>query len=923
MLTIRAMSDGKGYSSRHLEHGDYYAEGERVFGRWQGRGAELLGLAGEIKSEDFEALRQGLDPRTDEFLRQRKSADRVMPDGTVQSHGRNLYDFTISAPKSVSVMATLGGDKRLIDAHEKAVTEALKEIEFHAGARVRLNKANDNRITGNMVIALYHHDASRELDPQLHTHAVAANLTYDSAEGRWKALQASGIYERRAYLTEVYRNALAREVRSLGYEIETGRGSRRKDQGFEIRGIPDDLLTKCSQRSRQRDQAIKQFVARTGRQPTDNEVAILVRDTRADKLIEISIAEVTRRQRSRLTLEETLLLSRLRPREGVSQLALNSGEASLEYAKDHVFERVSVAKDYEILAEALRHGRGQVDHQQLKNRLAFQESLGMVLRNGNETATTASLQREKEMINCINRGIGDCERLDKNNRYIPSNKLNLEQNEVIRFVLDSRDRTVNIRGAAGTGKTATLRELQRAILESGHEVMAIAPTMSAVEELQKVGFRDAVTIERLLQDLRRQLAIRCKVLIVDEAGMVSGRQMRDLLKLMEKHSARIVFSGDTRQIQSVEACDALRVLENESRLKSVELVQVQRQTAKEYREAIKELRRDPTKGFEKLDAMGAVREVPWLDRAEAVARAFADAEAKGRNALVVCATHEEIDRVTETIRTNRKKRGQIGNGVEVGRDVSLNWTTAQKSDARNYRPGQMLAFHRAIRGIAKNDALEVIRIDGNRIIASLPFGGLKKAITSKDAKSFDVCERRNFEIAQGDKLLITANRRGNGFRCTNGEIVTVDSIDHERRIVLTDGRILPLDFRQFTHGYAVTAHRSQGKSVDEVIISGDGMRKELFYVAASRGKESLQIITSDKELLRESAGLSNARQSASELERANRPGLHQGMNRGLVLARSLARQAAQFISHLGKPLALTRELPHQPIVENSHDWGIE
>jgi conjugative relaxase-like TrwC/TraI family protein len=110
MLTIRAMSDGRGYSSRHLEHGDYYDEGERLIGHWQGRGAALLGLSGEIKPEHFESLRQGLDPRTGEFLRQRKSADRMMPDGTIQSHGRNLYDFTISAPKSVSVMAALDDD---------------------------------------------------------------------------------------------------------------------------------------------------------------------------------------------------------------------------------------------------------------------------------------------------------------------------------------------------------------------------------------------------------------------------------------------------------------------------------------------------------------------------------------------------------------------------------------------------------------------------------------------------------------------------------------------------------------------------------------------------------------------------------------------------------------------------------------------
>src|SRR5579862_4739361 len=82
MLTIRAMSDGKGYSARHLEHNDYYAEGERVIGEWFGRGAELIGLAGAVMSEDFEAIRRGLDPSTKEFLRVRQSADRVAADGT-------------------------------------------------------------------------------------------------------------------------------------------------------------------------------------------------------------------------------------------------------------------------------------------------------------------------------------------------------------------------------------------------------------------------------------------------------------------------------------------------------------------------------------------------------------------------------------------------------------------------------------------------------------------------------------------------------------------------------------------------------------------------------------------------------------------------------------------------------------------------
>ena len=348
MLTIRAMSDGSGYSVRHLQHSDYYAEGERITGHWQGRGAELLGLAGEVRSEQFDAVRQGLDPQSGEFLRPRQSADRISADGTIQSRGRNLYDFTFSAPKSVSIMVELGHDARLVEAHRTAVQEALRELECCAATRVRMDGTNDNRTTGNLVLAVYHHDTSRELDPQLHTHAVAANLTYDGVEGRWKALQATGIYERRSYLTEVYRNALAGEVRSLGYKIEDRRGPKGKDLGLEIKGMSDELLGKYSQRSEQRDEAIAEFIKVNNRQPTDNEIAILVRESRADKLIEISTAEVHQRQQARLAPEERLCLEQAHENAlggiGAQQLERTNAAASLDYAERHVFESPLTAR---------------------------------------------------------------------------------------------------------------------------------------------------------------------------------------------------------------------------------------------------------------------------------------------------------------------------------------------------------------------------------------------------------------------------------------------------------------------------------------------------------------------------------------------------------------------------------------------------
>ena len=913
MLTIRAMSDGKGYASRYLAQSDYYAEGERVVGQWKGHGAEMLGLIGPVQTKDFEAVRQGLDPASGDFLRQRHSADRVNADGATLAQGRHLYDFTISAPKSVSIMATLGGDQRLIAAHEKAVAEAVEELETHAAARVRQNSANGDRSTGNLVLAIYRHDTSRELDPQIHTHAVAANLTYDGAEGRWKALQASGIYERRAYLTEVYRNVLAREVRSLGYQVVNRRESRGRDCGFEIQGISDGLLTKYSQRSRQRDQAIRKFVERHGRPPTDKEVAVLVRESRADKLIEISTQEVCKRQRERLTAEESDQLVELRTRSRPCPVALVAADPSVRHAQAHVFERVSVVREHELFTEALRHGRGQISQAELKGVLALQEISGAILRDGDEIATAESLQREREMIAWVNRGLGSFEPFGGNHQFVASDRLRPEQKRVVTFTLSSRDQAVNIRGAAGTGKTATLQELRRGLSEANREVLAVAPTMSAVEELQKVGFTDAMTLERLLQDQQAQATLRGKVVILDEAGMVSGRQMWELLRLAGQQSARIVFSGDTKQIQSVEAGDALQVRERESRLKSASLMQVQRQTKKEYREAIQELRRNPERGFERLEAIGAVREVAWLDRAEAVAQAFE--AAPGRSSLVVCATHDEIERVTEAIRMRRMKKGEVGKGVPFIRQVSLNWTTAQKSDVKGFRAGQTLGFHRAVKGIAKNEALEVVRVEGQRIIVRAASGG-ERTITGKHAKSFDVLEQHAIEIAAGDRLLLTANRREPGFHATNGEIVTVSQVDAAGLIRLEDGRVLPANYRQFTHGYAVTAHRSQGKSVDSVIISGDGMQKELFYVAASRGRESVTVITSDKERLRESVGRSTARKSASELARRTRTWLQPGDQRGLAAARALVRRAAQFVT------SLPERVWQKPRMERKHEHGI-
>src|SRR5271167_3535794 len=237
-------------------------------------------------------------------------------------------------------------------------------------------------------------------------------------------------------------------------------------------------------------------------------------------------------------------------RKGV---ALEAAAPALRYAEQHLFERRSVVQEHEVLAEALRQGRGRIALADAKGVLGLEESSGAIVLVGHQVATRESLDRERQMIAAVNRGIGAFDRLGGDHAFLASDRLRPDQQHAVHQVLASRDGAVSLRGAAGAGKTATLQEIHRGLTEAGRDILAVAPTRSAVHELEQVGFSQAMTIQRLLVDPQEQAHLRDRVLIVDEAGMVSARQMTALLELAEQQTARVVFSGDTRQLQSVEA----------------------------------------------------------------------------------------------------------------------------------------------------------------------------------------------------------------------------------------------------------------------------------------------------------------------------------------------------------------------------------
>ncbi|EFM0752143.1 conjugative transfer relaxase/helicase TraI [Salmonella enterica subsp. enterica serovar Bredeney] len=240
MLSISSIKGDAGYYSHE---DNYYASGS-LDSRWMGEGAEKLGLKGEVVSADMDAVRQGRLPDGSDLSR--------MVDG-VNKH-RSGYDLTFSAPKSVSVMALVVEDRRFIEAHNRAVAVVMQEVEKLVSARITQEGKTETVLTGSMVAALYNHDTSRDLDPQVHTHALVFNATF--ADEKWRSLASDtrmktgfseNLYATKIALGNLYRSALREDIESMGFEtVAAG-----KHGLWELKDVPVDIFSSRSQAIRE------------------------------------------------------------------------------------------------------------------------------------------------------------------------------------------------------------------------------------------------------------------------------------------------------------------------------------------------------------------------------------------------------------------------------------------------------------------------------------------------------------------------------------------------------------------------------------------------------------------------------------------------------------------------------------------------
>lgn len=859
MFTMAKLRDGSTYLANHLSANDYYSEKESVTGVWVGRAAERLGLANRAigaQDEAFERLRCNRHPLTGRKLTARTGDGRIA-----------FLDFQCSAPKSVSLLAVTFGDERLRQAHHDAVSVAFEELEQFAARRVRNGAAawsEQIAITGNLCAARFEHDASRALDAQLHTHLVTANATFDAKTQKWFALTEREMLAAIRYAGKVYQNELARGVLAAGYEIESARNERGVIEGFEVVGVSTEDRAVASKRRAEIEKEIAAFRKKQGREPTTREIHGITTRTRAGKLAEITTAEVRQRQRADFSAERLDALDALvsaARRRGPGPVESRGETLALQQARDHLFERVSVQRGHEVLAEALNQDLGRLELDQLKQTLIDGHATDCVpLKLGEiglraDYGTREGLQQELSAIAIVNVGRNACAPLGRRD-FRPSERLSEDQRNAVQSLLASTDRVGALRGVAGAGKTFTLQEVSRGLAEGGREIFACAPTTSAAAVLRQDGLTNATTLTDFLQNAVATHGPRLlgAAFIVDESGIASARQGAALCALAEQQGARMILVGDSRQHSGVEAGDFLAILENHSRLRTAELTDIRRQTAREYRSAVKLMAQGQARaGVERLDRMGWIEE-SGADYVKRAAERYVECAVTKRDAILVAPTWEEIHRLTDAVRVGLKKRGLLGEGHPVTVAEPLAWTKAQAETVANYRPGFLLTLHQPLRdaGMAAGATVEVVGVARSHIRVRDRQGREVDVSPRRESAAWTTAAPRTIELAPGDRVLVRQNHRTAGL--INGEVLTLTSREAASGAwQALDGagrpKAIPADFRALAHGYAVTSHKAQGRTCAEVIVCASRLDAKAAYVAFSRARERATGYTPDKAAL--------------------------------------------------------------------------
>ena len=883
---VAAPAQGASY----YERDGYYAKDDpahREVSAWAGKGAEDLGLMGTVDPEVFKAVLEGEVPDGSGRKLGRRRKDGVL-------EHRPGRDLTFSAPKSVSLAALVGGDARVVEAHDRAVERTLAWVEGHA-AETRMKDPETGRMVRagdqKAVAATFRHDASRNLDPQLHTHAVLANMVR-GPDGKWRTMSNEALYRSQKLIGMLYRSELAQGLGKLGYAIV----KTHADGRFEVAGVRREVIEAFSTRRAEIEAAMaERGLGTTAVNQRIAERAALMTRARKRDVDKSALRGIWEKQAADLGFD-----ARAHAAEAASRVAgLESkgevretgpaGEA-VEWAVAHLSEREAVFARADALAAALAWRPGAVSVEAAERALGDLERGGRLhpapgLHGRDDLATDKALADERETIGLMRGGQGRGRVAMRSwivQAHLHKGALTQGQREAVKLILSAKDRVVGVQGYAGTGKTTMLSRARVLLEKRGFEVKGLAPSASAVktlgteagiesETLQRFLARNAgVAGERLTRKAERQMraAWGKTVLVVDEGSLASTLQARDLLRVARAlRIPRVVLVGDEKQLGAVDAGKPFAQLQ-QAGMKTAVMDDILRQRDPDLKAAVEaSLAGDIKRAFEKLGSN--VAQVKADNIAGAVAARWLALSPEAReNTGVMAPSHELRRKINAHIRERLSREGSIhGPAFRGERLVSRGYTNPEKSLAANYAPGDVVAFHRPYKrlGVEKGDELRVSGVDHeNRTVVLEGKDGervsWKPGRIAGRSGGAEVYRAEEVELRAGDRIRWTRNDKGSGL--VNSRTAEILSVGNGRiSLRLEDGRSLAMtssdpQLRHLDHAWASTVHAFQGRTVDNVIAAMQANHPHLttqksFYVEISRARDRAELVTDDARALRE------------------------------------------------------------------------
>lgn len=881
----------------YYEKDGYYAKDDEVHreaSAWRGKGAEAMSLSGPVEPEAFQKVLEGHVPDG----RRLGKTDR---DGNF--HHRPGIDVTLSAPKSVSLAALVGGDRRIVKAHEQAVKRTLDWIEKRAvETRVMdpVTRAMVHKSHQKMVAATFTHDTSRNLDPQLHTHAVIANMVQGD-DAKWRTMVNDGVYRGVMAIGAIYRAELARGLENLGYDIE----KTHSDGRFEIAGVSREVIEAFSTRRTEIKAAMEE---RGLGEPGDNarladRTALMTRASKRDVDKTRLVRDWTKQARDLDFSAKALVsgakrkASGLEPARGQEDLFANpdfTAAQSAEWAVDHLSERQSVFTHNDLLTAVLARDPGAVTVEAAEKAIAELAANGTLHRAGMGLpratgpamgwTTDAALARESETIDLMRSGQGKGRRIMRPwiaTTRLHRGRLNEGQKEAVRQILSSEDRVVGVQGYAGTGKTTMLTRFRSLAEYRGYHVKGLAPSASAARTL---GEESGIRSETLQRFLARQTGLiegrvsgkglrgvrekmKRTVLVVDEASLASTEQMRKLLTAATAlRLPRVVLVGDEKQLDGVDAGKPFSQLMKAGMATAVMDDILRQQNACLKKAVVSTLSGEVRKAFNTLGKHVMEAEPGKLGQ-EAAERWLALPGRERDNAGIIAPTRALRDGINRTIRNRLIAELEIRGPARKGEKlVSLGLTGAESEVAANYRAGDTVIFNRRYKtlDVEKGDERVVDRVDHRRHAVHLRDrdGGIVRwqpwrIAAGRAAGRHPGCEvyrSEGLELRAGDRVRVTRNDKRTGL--VNGQIARLAGIEEDRvRFELEDGGTITLgegdpQLRFLDHAWASTIHAFQGRTVNTVIAAMESRNPTLvnqksLYVAISRARHLAELITDD------------------------------------------------------------------------------